>query len=376
MANTEISRLQRYDPTPELERNFRGIIDVSLREGEQFAGRAHGRGETVEFEPVEFTVSQAEQILKHLADIGVEYSEVSNPVSEQMYPFVRQLVALPDRPRLLAHIRNHPRDIKAAIESGVEGVNVLTTVDPKRLTEMNTTMDLYLDRLQEVVLSAKDHDLETRVSVEHGWQMCYEEGGFDRMLQVYRLGSELGVNRIAVADTLGIADSHDVKQVVSFLAHEFPDMEKEVHFHADAGAQITNAYEAVLNGANWVDTSLAGLGERTGITPLSGFIARLKSKSPSVVAKYHTEHLTEAEEYMASIYGLPVPHNLVTAPNAFAHRAGIHLDLLKKFGPGAYEALSPGDFGNRRFLVANGSRISGRTSQADVQNFYEHWGVK
>ena len=49
----------------------------------------------------------------------------------------------------------------------------------------------------------------------------------------------------------------------------------ECHFHNDTGCAIANAYTALEGGARLIDVSVLGIGERNGITPLGGLMARM-----------------------------------------------------------------------------------------------------
>lgn len=49
----------------------------------------------------------------------------------------------------------------------------------------------------------------------------------------------------------------------------------ETHFHDDTGCAIANAFCALEAGATHIDTSVLGIGERNGITPLGGLMARM-----------------------------------------------------------------------------------------------------
>jgi homocitrate synthase len=49
----------------------------------------------------------------------------------------------------------------------------------------------------------------------------------------------------------------------------------ETHFHNDTGCAVANAYCALEAGATHIDTSVLGIGERNGITPLGGLMARM-----------------------------------------------------------------------------------------------------
>ena len=59
--------------------------------------------------------------------------------------------------------------------------------------------------------------------------------------------------------------------------------------------------------------------------------------------------------------------------NGFAHKAGIHLNAMRKYGPGKYELLAPRIVGNRRRLVIR-SLVSGRTTEAEVAEFDRRFG--
>jgi len=57
--------------------------------------------------------------------------------------------------RILSHIRNKEYDLQKALESNVDGVNILCTVDPERLSSMNLTLQQYMDCLKKNILLAK-----------------------------------------------------------------------------------------------------------------------------------------------------------------------------------------------------------------------------
>ena len=62
-----------------------------------------------------------------------------------------------------------------------------------------------------------------------------------------------------------------------------------------------------------------------------------------------------------------MPPHLITNPvNGFAHKAGIHLDAIVRFGPHKYELLSPRVVGNKRKMIT-GTVLSGKTDEDDVR---------
>ena len=84
----------------------------------------------------------------------------------------------------------------------------------------------------------------------------------------------------------------------------------ECHFHNDTGCAIANAYCALEAGATHVDTSVLGIGERNGITPLGGFVARmLVADREYVRGKYDLTKLKSIEDLVAGAVEINVPFN-------------------------------------------------------------------
>ncbi|MEI6309735.1 MAG: hypothetical protein WCP58_08855 [bacterium] len=335
--------------------HYKGIIDSTLREGRQYRF-------------ADFDLAKQIRILAHLAQIGVDRVELGNPVSPQTEAEVRALVEIPDRPPLLCHVRNRQCDLQAAAGCGIDGVNILCTIQPERMRLMNISLEEYLEQLRVNVVFAREHHLEVRVSVED-----FFHSDRSQAMHVLQFADQLGVDRVGVADTLGVAMPWDVDLTVRELRRSV-QCDIEVHFHNDLGQANSNALSAVRSGANWVDTTLLGIGERIGITALSVFLVSLYQIDPWVCSRYHLQHLTEAENRVATMIQHDVPLNLPTnRDNGFSHKAGIHLHGLIHLGPSLYEPYSPEMIGNTRHLVV-GSAVSGKTTLSDVRHFHEKYG--
>jgi len=334
---------------------YKGIIDSTLREGQQFRS-------------ANFSLAQQKDIVRFLSRIGVDRIEVGNPIVGKVQDTIRQLTAMKDRSRMLAHVRNRLSDIQAAQASGVEGVNILCSIEEDRLAAMHTTFEEYLEELRKSIAFAHKHKLEVRVSVEHFFRSKNAEA-----MKLYQLAESLHVHRIGVADTTGMAMNWEVARAIKDLRQVFTT-EIEVHFHNDLGQAVSNAIAAVKHGANWVDTTLLGIGERNGIPALSTFLVSLYRLHAFVPERYDLTLLTEAENTVATMIQQDVPFNLLTnRENGFAHKAGIHLHSVMKLGPQTYELFSPDLIGNTRQII-HGTLISGRTTEADVARFYQKYG--
>ncbi len=250
----------------------------------------------------------------------------------------------------------------------MNGVNILCTVDSERLAAIGISEDEYKEHLIRNILYVKKRGLGVRVGIEHFFNQP-----FIRSFEILKLAEELRVDRVSVTDTLGKAMTWEVFQKIKLLRKYF-SFDIEVHFQNDLGNSVSNTLASLHAGANWVSTSLLGIGERTGITPLSTLLANLYILAPSLPQRYNLGILTQAENYVSRICNIEMPLNLMTnTSNGFAHKAGIHLDALRRFGPHKYELFSPKVIGNERNLVIR-TIVSGKTTENEVEQFIRKHG--
>ena len=207
------------------------IIDTTLREGEQFAG-AH------------FSTGQKRRIARALDAFGVQYLEVTSPAaSTRSLADAQSLVRLGLRARILAHVRCHPDDIAAAIRAGVHGINLFFgTSSFLREAGHGRSLAEILDAARATVRQVQDAGLEVRFSCEDSFRIS-----LDDLLPILRAVDAMGVQRIGVADTVGIASPRQVYALVSLLRNELR-AEIEFHGHNDSGCAIANAYAALEGG--------------------------------------------------------------------------------------------------------------------------------
>lgn len=72
----------------------------------------------------------------------------------------------------------------------------------------------------------------------------------------------------------------------------------ETHFHNDTRCAIANAYTALEAGATHINSTVLGIGERNGITPLRGLVASLiLTDYQYILSKYEIEKLSYLEHY-------------------------------------------------------------------------------
>lgn len=309
------------------------IIESTLREGEQFEG-GH------------FTTEDKLEIAAALDAFGVEYLELTTPLaSPNSEADLRAIARMPRRFRLLTHIRARMDEAKLAVDCGVDGVDIyIGTSAYMRQYSHGKSLQQIIETSQEIVTYLKAQGIETRFSTEDTFRSNLAD-----VFTVYRAMDLQGVDRVGVADTVGIADPLRTYNLISSL-RQAVDCDIEFHGHNDSGCAIANALCALQAGATHIDTTVLGIGERNGITSLGGLVARLYTIDPALVRKYDLPLLREVEQLVARKVGIDVPFNTpITGRTAFHHKAGVHTNAVLQ-NPTSYEAIDPADFGIDRSI--------------------------
>ncbi len=309
------------------------IIESTLREGEQFVNAF-------------FTTEQKVTIAQMLDAFGVEYIELTTPcASPQSEKDCRAIAGLGLRLKTLTHTRCALEDVQRAVDTGVDGVDVVIgTSSFLREFSHGKSIAKIIETAEQVLGYLGRQNVEMRFSTEDSLRSSTED-----LYRVYEAVDQMGVNRVGIADTVGIGTPHQIYDLVAGL-RERVRADIEFHGHNDTGCAIANAYAALEAGATHIDTSILGIGERNGITPLGGLIARVYAISPELVAKYNLPLLLELDRYIAKLVGVDIPfNNYITGFSAFTHKAGIHAKAVLN-NPSTYEVLRPEDFGLTRYI--------------------------
>jgi homocitrate synthase len=313
------------------------IIDSTLREGEQFIN-------------AQFSREQKVRIARTLDEFGVEYLELTSPqASPGSRDDLEHIARLGLKARILTHIRCHRDDAQVALDLGVDGVDVVIGTSSRlRQFSHGKSIDEIIDLAADVLtwVRAQDPEIELRFSTEDSFRSDEAE-----LLRVYLAVDRLGVvNRLGIADTVGIATPAQVSRLVGTL-RRLTRADIEFHGHNDSGCAIANAHAALEAGATHIDATVLGIGERNGITPLGGFIARMYTHDREATCrKYRLPALRQLELLVAEMVNVDIPfNNCITGFSAFTHKAGIHAKAMLN-SPETYEALDPHDFGLTRYI--------------------------
>lgn len=324
------------------------IIESTLREGEQFSTAT-------------FTQPQKLEIARLLAAFGTEMIEMTSPLaSPQSEADLRAVTGMVRTEnmnvKILTHIRCKLEDAKRALDTGVHGIDVVIGTS-RQLMQHSHGKDIrqIIDTASEVLTYLREQSPEMilRFSTEDTFRSRESD-----LFRVYLAIADLGlINRLGVADTVGVALPSQVYAMVNQLVR-ITGLDVEFHGHNDSGCAVANACAALEGGATHIDTTILGIGERNGITPLGGLIARLYTLDRAYVSKYNLRLLPELDSLIARVCGIDIPfNNYITGASAFIHKAGIHAKAVLA-DPESYEAINPHDFGMER-EIAIGHRLTG-----------------
>ena len=283
------------------------IHDVTLRDGEQQAG-------------VEFRADDKIRIAEALAEAGVQRIEAGLPaVSADDERAVREIASRNLGSTIYAFSRCMVDDVKKAIDCGVDGV-VMEIPSSKHLVELGYrwTLDRAIDLSIEATSFAHDAGLKvsffpidaTRASVT------------DYLNLVSRVATDGHVDALGLVDTFGVLTPHAVERFVR-VSRERLNVPLETHFHQDFGLGVANSVIAVAAGAACVQTTVGGLGERAGNTPLEETVLALLTLYNQDIG-IDTRKLTSLSRLVMDLAGVSQPGNRpITGETLFNVESGI-----------------------------------------------------
>lgn len=319
------------------------ILDTTLREGEQTPG-------------VAFSVEEKVEIARRLDEAKFHMIEAGHPaVSKDVADAIKRIAGERLNAEVLAHSRALISDVDAVISCDVDRAAIFIGVTEKKLKSMRMTPDMAIDAAVKAVQHAKDHGLKVRFTAEDATRADY---GY--VVRICKAAVEAGADRLSIPDTVGSMTPERMKRLFSDLSRDL-NAELDAHCHNDLGFAVANAVAAVEGGATAVHTTINGLGERAGITPIEPFAVAMK-----VLHNVETVDLSKlpALSLLLEKYsGIPVPPNQpIVGENAFSHKGGVHAAAVI-FDPETYEAFAPGLVGRQREIVI--SKYSGRVAVED-----------
>ena len=324
------------------------LVDSTLREGEQFAG-------------VHFTPDDRIRMALALDVFGVDELELPSPaVSGAAAAELAQVLGLGLRASIRVHVRCHPQDIETALATGARGLHLFLGASTERAASASSWSEAGMARqIRDSVEMARAAGAFVRFSAEDAFRTPRR-----RLWTAFDAAVAAGAQRLGIPDTVGVATPGMVAAAVHGLTGRYPGLSYEFHGHNDTGCAVANSLAAWRAGVDCLDVTVLGIGERVGITSLSGLMARLYTVDPAVVARYRLDQLPALDAEVAAICGVSIPFNQpLTGEHAFTHVAGVHTDAVLR-APNTYEAIDPAVVGRSR-VISVATRLTGRHAVAD-----------
>ena len=328
------------------------IFDTTLRDGEQCPGASLEAHEKLE-------------IARQLARLGVDVIEAGFPIaSPGDAAAVRLIAGSVKGPIICALARSLPKDIDAAAKAlapaAKKRIHVFLATSPIHLKyKLRKAEDEIVRQAVEAVKYAKRYCNDIEFSPEDASRTKPEF-----LFKVLEAVIKAGATTVNIPDTVGFAIPEEFGRLIGAIKLNVRHIDRakvSVHCHNDLGLSVPNSLAAVANGADQVECTINGIGERAGNASLEELVMTLKIRKDFYQAETGVDatQITKASKLVSSLTGIVVqPNKAIVGANAFAHESGIHQDGVLKHRK-TYEIMRPQDVGlggNRLVL----GKLSGR----------------
>lgn len=331
------------------------IYDTTLRDGAQREG-------------ISLSLEDKLKIAKKLDEFGVHYIEGGYPGSNPKdREFFAEAVALGLRASLVAFGSTRRRNVITKDDPGLQS---LLAVDcpavclvgkswRRQVTDtIKASREENMAMISESVAYIKSFGREVIFDAEHFFDGYKEDSGY--AAATLSAAAEAGADWIVLCDTNGGTLPHEVLEVVT-VVKQLVGVPLGIHAHNDADCAVANSLLAVVGGAQLVQGTVNGYGERCGN-------ANLLSVIPDLLLKMNKEclppeklvMLTEVSHYVSEIANItPDGHQPYAGQSAFTHKAGLHVAAIGKDST-TYEHIDPATVGNYQRVVV--SELAGRSA--------------
>ncbi|RJR28409.1 pyruvate carboxyltransferase [Candidatus Microgenomates bacterium] len=319
---------------------FKGVIDTTLRDGQQ---------SPLMFDSYKyrFSLEEKKTLVNALIALGVRHFEFFAPsvsdIEQQDFNILKEYIREiePEKIMLLAHVRCNLNDIEQAIRAGFDGLHVYIGLSK------NAQKYSHGKSRKQILKMIKDCFAAIRKAHPNLYLRFSAEDSFRTPLMdiLYMYDAVVPfVNTFGMPDTVGVATPDQVAQRVQEIRKHYPDTDIECHFHNDRGFSLINALTAVLNGANYIDTSIWGLAERSGITSVTGLLLNLYCQNEKYCKNYNLNLCYPTNVLLGSILKLHVPASEPVSLTNRTHTAGVHQKAVINHRS-VYEAIDLEKFG-------------------------------
>ncbi|MEJ8543837.1 citramalate synthase [Brevibacillus borstelensis] len=332
------------------------LYDTTLRDGTQGEG-------------VSLSVEDKVKIALRLDQFGIDFIEGgwpgSNPKDMAFFERIREIplqhatitaFGSTCRPNVPA---SEDDNLRALLQSGVSAAAIFGKSWDLHVTDaLKTTLDENLRMVADSVGFLKSKGLTVLFLAEHFFDGYKANPVY--ALRVLEAAEGAGADWIVLCDTNGGSLPHEIYETVKTVKGSL-QTRLGIHPHNDCELAVANALAAVQAGAEQVQGTTNGIGERCGNVNLVSVIPNLQLKlGYQCVEPEQLQQLTKLSRFVAEVANMAMPNNQPFVGNsAFAHKGGIHVSAVLK-DPKTYEHIDPELIGNKRRVLV--SELSGQSN--------------
>ena len=231
------------------------IVDTTLRDGEQCAGKA-------------FSIDEKVEIAKYMDENNVYQIEAGIPIMGDLEKeCIKRILAIRKKSLISTWNRMNKKDIQHSFDCKPDIIHISVPTSDIQIYSNLGKDKLWIEKnLRECVYFAKDKGYEVTIGFEDA-----SRAEINYIIDLCKIVKSMDVKRVRYADTVGILMPSLVREAVKTII-ENTGVEVEIHAHNDFGMAIPISLEAVKSGAKYVDCTLDGIGERAGNCNLQEFI--------------------------------------------------------------------------------------------------------
>lgn len=333
------------------------IYDTTLRDG------AQGEG-------ISFSGAGKIKVAKRLDEFGVDYIEggyaASNPKDMEFFHAIRKEKL--KHAKIAAFGSTRRANVSAATDPGtlslLEAQTPVCTIFGKswrlHVAEvLRTTEDENRAMIADTVRHLKANGKEVVYDAEHffdGYKDCREHA-----LSTLKAAFEAGADRLVLCDTNGGTLPEEIAALVRDVQATFPTAKIGIHTHNDSELGVANSLAAVQAGAMHVQGTINGFGERVGNANLVSVIPNLALKLGfSCMQADSLKQLKSVAQFVNELANQRSnTKQAFVGDSAFAHKAGMHVDGVRKLAS-SFEHINPELVGNQRRILI--SELSGASN--------------
>ncbi|RKQ14469.1 2-isopropylmalate synthase [Ureibacillus endophyticus] len=333
------------------------IFDTTLRDGEQSAG-------------INLNTAEKIEIAKQLERLGVTIIEAGFPASSPGdFEAVNRIAGTVKNSIVTGLARCVQKDIDTTWEAlkvaEQPHIHVFLATSPIHMEyKLKKSPDEVVEQAVEAVKYAKKFFPLVQWSAEDGFR-----SDCDFLVRIISEVIAAGATTINVPDTVGYASPQEYGQLFTFLRENVRGADKvkfSAHCHDDLGMAVANSIAAIQHGADQVECTINGIGERAGNASLEeiGVAMHIRKDIYQVETGLNLKEIKRTSQLVSRLTGVVIqPNKAVVGKNAFAHESGIHQDGVLKHKE-TYEIISPELIGEEEVPLVLGKH-SGRAAFRD-----------